>query len=259
MRCRSSAENRASARLFRSMKLWSSCPEGSILTASRPSVKSICTLCAPLLQAIADLGLVLAQQVLDELISRVAVDLSAGYMRLKADGEITACFTGTWHSEERRHVVVSAPLVAERAAGESRHPSDVSGRERNLKAVRLVLGSPWTEYVQKLWYLRCSPSVMTGEPVASNARSCRESPRRTTGQAGDRGRLGQSPEATRVVGDAPDGFGWNAHGYCRPRSRRSPIILRPAPDIVATLFDDRQEADTGWRSDLAWGSSAAGS
>jgi hypothetical protein len=30
-----------------------------------------------------------------------------------------------------------------------------------------VLGSPCTAYVQKLWYLRCSPSVMTGEPVAS--------------------------------------------------------------------------------------------
>jgi hypothetical protein len=31
-----------------------------------------------------------------------------------------------------------------------------------------VFGIPWTQYVQKLWYFRCSPSVMTGEPVASN-------------------------------------------------------------------------------------------
>jgi hypothetical protein len=30
-----------------------------------------------------------------------------------------------------------------------------------------VLASPCTLYVQKLWYLRCSPSVITGEPVAS--------------------------------------------------------------------------------------------
>jgi hypothetical protein len=29
-------------------------------------------------------------------------------------------------------------------------------------------GSPCTEYVQKLSNFRCSPSVMTGEPVASN-------------------------------------------------------------------------------------------
>ena len=75
MRLRSSAENRDSARLFRSMKLWRRCPEGSILTASRPSVKSIWTLCAPFPQAVADLGLVLAQQVVDELLARVAGDL----------------------------------------------------------------------------------------------------------------------------------------------------------------------------------------
>jgi hypothetical protein len=30
-----------------------------------------------------------------------------------------------------------------------------------------VFASPCTEYVQKLWYFRCSPSVTTGEPVAS--------------------------------------------------------------------------------------------
>ena len=41
MRLRSSGENRDSGRLFRSMKLLSICPEGSIFTASRPSVKSI--------------------------------------------------------------------------------------------------------------------------------------------------------------------------------------------------------------------------
>ncbi len=37
-----------------------------------------------------------------------------------------------------------------------------------LKPSGAVFGSPWTQYVQKLWYFRCSPSVMTGEPVASN-------------------------------------------------------------------------------------------
>ena len=30
------------------------------------------------------------------------------------------------------------------------------------------LGSPCTGYVQKLWYFHCSPSVTTGDPVASN-------------------------------------------------------------------------------------------
>ena len=36
-----------------------------------------------------------------------------------------------------------------------------------LKPSGAVFGSPWTQYVQKLWYFRCSPSVITGEPVAS--------------------------------------------------------------------------------------------
>src|SRR4051812_12812469 len=31
-----------------------------------------------------------------------------------------------------------------------------------------VFGKPCTQYVQKLWYLRCSPSVITGDLVASN-------------------------------------------------------------------------------------------
>ena len=37
-----------------------------------------------------------------------------------------------------------------------------------LKPSGAVFGRPWTLYVQKLWYFRCSPSVITGEPVASN-------------------------------------------------------------------------------------------
>ena len=37
-----------------------------------------------------------------------------------------------------------------------------------LKPSGAVFGRPCTEYVQKLWYFRCSPSVITGEPVASN-------------------------------------------------------------------------------------------
>src|SRR5687767_2666905 len=32
-----------------------------------------------------------------------------------------------------------------------------------------MLGKPCTQYVQKLWYFRCSPSEITGEPVASNS------------------------------------------------------------------------------------------
>ena len=68
------------------MKLWSRSPEGSILIASRPSVKSIWTLCAPFVQAAADLGLVLAQQVVDELLARVAGDLVGGIHQAQGRG-----------------------------------------------------------------------------------------------------------------------------------------------------------------------------
>ena len=48
-----------------------------------------------LVEAAPDFRLVLAQQVVDELLARVAGNPSAGYMRLSADGEITACLTGS--------------------------------------------------------------------------------------------------------------------------------------------------------------------
>ena len=47
------------------------------------------------LQAAANFGLVLVDQVLDELVARIARQPSAGYIRLNADGEITACLTGS--------------------------------------------------------------------------------------------------------------------------------------------------------------------
>ena len=40
-----------------------------------------------------------------------------------------------------------------------------------LKPSGWVFGSPSTEYVQKLWYFRCSPSVITGDPSPRSART----------------------------------------------------------------------------------------
>ena len=45
-------------------------------------------------QAVANLCLVFPQQIGDELLSRISRNLLGGYIRLNADGEITACFTG---------------------------------------------------------------------------------------------------------------------------------------------------------------------
>jgi hypothetical protein len=47
-------------------------------------------------QTIADLGLVLMQQILDELLAGIAGNFLGRILRLKADGEMTACFNGTW-------------------------------------------------------------------------------------------------------------------------------------------------------------------
>ena len=119
------------------MKLWSRSPEGSILTASRPSVKSIWTLCAPLLQAAADLGLVLVQQVVDELLAGVAGDLVGRVHEAQGrgrDDRLLHRHVGV--AQGHVQVAVRVPLVAERAGRQPRHPAGVAGRERDLEAVR---------------------------------------------------------------------------------------------------------------------------
>ena len=69
-----SVENRASARLFRSMKLCRSSPDGSIFIARRPSVKSIWTLWAPFARQRRISVSCSRQQIVDELLARVARD-----------------------------------------------------------------------------------------------------------------------------------------------------------------------------------------
>ena len=79
-----------------------------------------------------------------------------------------------------------------------------------------MFGRPCTQYVQKLWYFRCSPSVMTGEPVASNRRDgvpdrlVVEGLERLGGQRAGRGRLHAVDEGLGP-GDAADGFSREAH------------------------------------------------
>ena len=72
MRWRSSAENRASARLFRSMKLCRSSPRGIDLDRQPPLGEVDLDRVRALPQAAADLGLVLVQQVVDELLAGIA-------------------------------------------------------------------------------------------------------------------------------------------------------------------------------------------
>ena len=90
-------EKRASARLFRSMKLCEKFARRVDLDRQPALGEVDLDLVRALSQATAHLGFVLAQQVVDELLARYnpgspRADTSGS----RAEGEITACFTGTW-------------------------------------------------------------------------------------------------------------------------------------------------------------------
>ena len=76
MRWRSAAENRASARLFKSMKLCSKCPDGIDLDREPAFGEVDLHVMGALRQAASDLRLVLAQQIMDELLARVSFDIA---------------------------------------------------------------------------------------------------------------------------------------------------------------------------------------
>src|SRR5580700_6067875 len=77
------------------MKLLSSEPEGSILTARRPSVKSICNLDAPFARHPRISFLCSSSKSSMNCSREYPGRFSAGYIRLSAEGEMTACLTGT--------------------------------------------------------------------------------------------------------------------------------------------------------------------
>src|ERR1700730_9507202 len=80
----------------RKMKLLSSDPDGSILTAKRPSVKSIWTLCAPFAKhPRISFSCSLSKSLMNS--SREYRGRSSpGYIRLRAEGEMMACLAVTF-------------------------------------------------------------------------------------------------------------------------------------------------------------------
>ena len=89
-----------------------------------------------LAQAGADLGLVLPEQVVDELVAGVAGDLVGRVHEAQGRGRDDRLLDRPVGVLERHvQVAVGVRLVAERPAGEPRHAADVAGRERDLEAV----------------------------------------------------------------------------------------------------------------------------
>ena len=144
MRWRSSAEKRDSARLFRSMKLCSSLPEGSIFIASRPSVKSICTLCAPFAKQRRISVSCSRQQILDELLARVAGNAFGRIhqaQRGRRDDRLLDRQRGRSASRRRDSCRRSAGSGRARAVSRGMR-RDVARGERNLEAVGRGVGEP---------------------------------------------------------------------------------------------------------------------
>jgi hypothetical protein len=80
------------------------------------------------LQAVADLRLVLAEQVVDEFVARVARDLLLGVHETqcrRGDDRLLDRPVGVL--ERQIQIVVGVRFVAERAAGEPWHAADMAG------------------------------------------------------------------------------------------------------------------------------------
>ena len=119
------------------MKLCSRSPGGVDLDR-QPALREVdLDLVRALPQAGADLGLVLAQQVVDELLAGVAGDLVGRVHEAQGrgrDDRLLHRHVGV--PQGHVQVAVRVPLVAERAGRQPRHPAGVAGRERDLEAVR---------------------------------------------------------------------------------------------------------------------------
>ena len=126
MRARSSAEKRDSARLFRSMKLCSRFA-GRIDLDRQPSFGEVdLHLMRALGQAAPDLGLVLVQQVVDELLARVAGNpLGRIHEAQRRGRDDRLLHRHVRVAQGDVQVAVRVAAIAERTGGEPRHAADV--------------------------------------------------------------------------------------------------------------------------------------
>ena len=165
-------------------------------------------------QAVADLGLVLAQQVVDELLAGVAGDLVGRVHEAQGRGRDDRLLHRHVGVAQRHvQVAVRVPLVTERAARQPRHPADVAGRERDLEAVRGRVRQPVDAVGPEVVVL---PLLAVGDHRRAGGlepldgvpdRLVVERVQRRVRAVRRRDRLDQ-PEGPR---DAADRLGWDCH------------------------------------------------
>ena len=213
MRLRSSAENRDSARLFRSMKLLRRFP-GGIDLHRQPSFGEVdLNLVRALLQAAANLGFVLAQQIVDELLARIARDPFGRIheaQRRGRDDRLLHRHVRVAHGDVQ--VAVRIALVAERAAGQPRHAAGMAGRERNLESVRGRVRQPVHAIGPEVVIL---PLLAVGDHRGARRLEprCPESPpRREDPTSGLRSLLRRRPRSAAAVAEYCRSAGGCSHG-----------------------------------------------
>src|SRR5712664_2769832 len=75
---------------------------------------------------------------------------SAGYIRLKADGDITACLTGTCIAHGHIQVRICVAQITKRAAREPQHTARMTVRERDFEPVRGRVRKPMYAVCQEI-------------------------------------------------------------------------------------------------------------
>jgi len=108
----------------------------------------------------------LAQQIVDELLARIIGIFSAGYIRLKAEGDITLLY------RNMRMACDIQVTVCVRRTGTAHVRRAVAAYDRlrtGCETIRGRVRKPMHAVRREIEYFLCSPSVTTGEPASNRS------------------------------------------------------------------------------------------
>ncbi len=141
---------------------------------------------------------------------------SAGYIRLSAEGEMTACLTGRCAYALRDvEVAVGVHMVAERSTRQPQHAADMAGRERNPEAVGGGVGQALDAVGPKvvvLALLAVGDHRRAGRLEARNGVADGIVVERVEAWVGAPV-FGDRLQQRRRSRDTSNGFGWKSHAY----------------------------------------------